>query len=82
MLHNQPDYPTEHQILDRLEELGMLPPRAKTYDNPDFPYEWEPEGPTPEELIAMGVCPCGADTEESIECCSQSGCPMYKGENE
>lgn len=51
LLHCQPDYPTEDEILLKIEELGMLPPlRAEkvslidgTYMGERFNFIWESE---------------------------------------
>ena len=46
MLHCQPDYPTEDQILDEIEAAGMLPPPVTLKIEGKFTsefFEWEKE---------------------------------------
>ncbi len=43
LLHCGPDYPTEDEILDKLEELGMLPPDRWNNEGDCYVNEWTPE---------------------------------------
>ena len=38
-----PDYPTEHEILDKIEGLGMLPPYTESKFSEKLVNVWEPE---------------------------------------
>lgn len=33
-----------------------------------------------QELIEQGICPCGTEDQSLQDCCSVTGCPMYKTE--
>lgn len=81
--HSHPiDYSEMNQVADNIlgwiESKGMLPPiepGRTVYDLDLGLPEWElEESITNEELLTLGVCPCGS---ESSVGCSVTGCPLY-----